>query len=281
MSSHSIHPAFDHVRLATLSDLPRIATVAAAGFFHSPTFQFQRPYYAQFVEDTLSSYWKEYHQEIQDAAVVVLVVEDLWDDSEHDSAYEALRTSPSYCARNGSQGRVVVGVCSIDLKPGSWRIGRFQPQINEELLQLYSAPNGLIRDMSPVAIKIYGEATAPAKAKYLAGNMRLSTLAVHPAYWQRGHATRLVSWCTSLADMDDVPIGVSAAPMGAAVAAKAGFEERETVRIRRSEVPAVPVPPNDAMVGDVELWIAIRPPSHSPSDSGTVSSESPVGDLKP
>jgi ribosomal protein S18 acetylase RimI-like enzyme len=31
----------------------------------------------------------------------------------------------------------------------------------------------------------------------------LSTIAVFPAYWRRGHATRLVSFCTQLADMDD------------------------------------------------------------------------------
>lgn len=54
--------------------------------------------------------------------------------------------------------------------------------------------------------------------------MRLSTLAVHPyvrervyfflrnvadkcsAYWRRGHASRLVRWCTYLADLDGVPV---------------------------------------------------------------------------
>lgn len=46
----------DNIRLATLNDLSRIATVAAAGFFWSPVFQFQRPYYAEFPEDTLFSY---------------------------------------------------------------------------------------------------------------------------------------------------------------------------------------------------------------------------------
>jgi ribosomal protein S18 acetylase RimI-like enzyme len=32
--------------------------------------------------------------------------------------------------------------------------------------------------------------------------MRLSTLAVNPVYWRRGHATRLVRFCTELADLD-------------------------------------------------------------------------------
>jgi N-acetylglutamate synthase-like GNAT family acetyltransferase len=33
--------------------------------------------------------------------------------------------------------------------------------------------------------------------------MRLSTLAVSPIYWRRGHATSLVSFCTQLADLDE------------------------------------------------------------------------------
>lgn len=68
---------------------------------------------------------------------------------------------------------------------------------------------------------MYNEATAPAKARYvnrsmvefcddvhrhLAGQMRLSTLAVHPGYWHRGHASRLVRWSTCLADLDGVPM---------------------------------------------------------------------------
>lgn len=36
--------------------------------------------------------------------------------------------------------------------------------------------------------------------------MRLSTLAVAPSYWRRGHASRLVSFCTQLADLDDAPL---------------------------------------------------------------------------
>jgi hypothetical protein len=46
-------PALDGVRVATLEDLPRIATVAAAGFFHSPTFHYQRVKHALYSDDTL------------------------------------------------------------------------------------------------------------------------------------------------------------------------------------------------------------------------------------
>jgi GNAT superfamily N-acetyltransferase len=128
--------------------------------------------------------------------------------------------------------------------------------------------------------------------RYLAGKMRLSTLTVHPAYWGRGHATRLVSWCTRLAgkavwfspvrnewlltilDMEGVAIGISAAPMGATLAAHAGFEERELLRVKSRASPDRP------SVSDVVLWIGIRPPSRSPSDTNTGSSDSPSSDAE-
>jgi hypothetical protein len=53
MPSIPVKPALDGVRLATPEDLARIATVAAAGFFHSPTFHYQRIYHAAYPDDTL------------------------------------------------------------------------------------------------------------------------------------------------------------------------------------------------------------------------------------
>ena len=43
--------------------------------------------------------------------------------------------------------------------------------------------------------------SADTVSRHLSGKMRLSTLAVHPAYWRRGHAMKLVSFCTQLADL--------------------------------------------------------------------------------
>lgn len=120
-------PPFDGVRLATTKDLPRIATVAAAGFFWSPTFRFQRPYYAQYPTDTILSYQKEYHSAILDPACIVLVAEDAPIESETESVYEALRVAPVYGhGKDASSRKVVVGVASIVIKPGSCYIGLFQ-----------------------------------------------------------------------------------------------------------------------------------------------------------
>ncbi|KAF2873041.1 hypothetical protein BDV95DRAFT_491126 [Massariosphaeria phaeospora] len=271
MSPKPLLPSFGHVRLATLEDLPRIAPVAAAGFFWSPTFQFQRPLHAKFPNDTIASYWDEYQAAIRDPGSVVIVAEDLVDEKEDGGVYEALRTASAYSACLVVGVQVVVGVCSINLRPGSPHIGQFQS--GSKLIQSTCSNSDkvltdLSRDVDDEAARLYNEATAPAKAKYLAGLMRLSTLAVHPTYWGRGHATRLVDWCARLADIEYVPLGVSAAPMGATVAAKAGFKECELVQVKRSEE-------EDA---EVTLWVAVRQPSRSRPTENTMQSETPPTD---
>ncbi|KAF2017330.1 hypothetical protein BU24DRAFT_343565 [Aaosphaeria arxii CBS 175.79] len=272
MTAERLGPEYENIRLARLSDLPRIAVVAAAGFYHSPTFRFQRPLHNihNWSQDTVLSYWNEYREEIHDPASVVLVVEDNRVETEQDHAFEALRASSLYSYGWNSDGaKTIVGVCGIDLKPGSSRIGEFQPEKPPQPKATCPTVN---RDMSPEALHTYSLATAGAKARYLEGHMRLSTLAVHPAYWRRGHATRLVNWCTSLADREDTQVGISAAPMGATVAAKAGFEERELITISATDVQRILTPATT--VGEVTLWIAVRRPSRSPSDAGTLRSNS-------
>ena len=57
------------------------------------------------------------------------------------------------------------------------------------------------------------------------GRMDLARLAVHPAYWRRGHAKRLVQWWVDLADHDGVQACVSAANMGKFVYQSVGFKQ--------------------------------------------------------
>ena len=102
--------------------------------------------------------------------------------------------------------------------------------------------------------------------RYLTGQMRLTTLAVHPAYWKHGHGTRLTNWCTRLADLDRVPIGVSAAKMGVKVFTKAGFQEEVRVQIEGYELPDESRDSfacnekEPANVASIELWIGVRCP---------------------
>jgi hypothetical protein len=114
MPLEPILPSFDGLRLATLEDLPRIATVAAAGFFHSPTFQFQRRRYAEYPDDTLFSYWEDYRTSILDPECVVLVAVDALVDVEESQVYSALKQAAAYMPGAGPLGlEVVVGVASV------------------------------------------------------------------------------------------------------------------------------------------------------------------------
>jgi len=107
-------PSFDRLRLATMEDLPRIATVAAAGFFHSPTFQYQRRRYAEYPDDTLLSYSTQYAASILDPQCIVLVAEDRLVDTEGGQVYDALRRAAAYIPGAGPLGvQVVVGVASV------------------------------------------------------------------------------------------------------------------------------------------------------------------------
>lgn len=77
----------------------------------------------------------------------------------------------------------------------------------------------------------------------------------------RGHGTRLVDWCTSLADIENVPVGISAVPNSVGVALKAGFIEQEIVHVEAYDIEL-----GDKQVRrveSVELWIGIRQP-HRP-----------------
>ncbi|KAF2036376.1 hypothetical protein EK21DRAFT_52303 [Setomelanomma holmii] len=262
-------PNIDGVRLATPADLERIALVAAAAFFWSPTFRFQRPQYRSFPADTVASYAADYGAAIHDPACAVLVAEDDLDSNETEQVYEALRSA--FCSP-GQRQRDIVGVCSLSLKPGSCYTGRFQPA-GHDRARIWPSGKDRRRDQSVEAMEIYASATNPVKLRYLAGNMRLSTLAVAPAYWRRGHATRLVRFCTQVADFDDALLGISATPHGMIVAAKAGFQECETICIAHLTVHEAREDSPEA--ADVSLWIGVRLPCNgSPCSSSASGTES-------
>jgi hypothetical protein len=118
-------PKVDGVRLATMEDLHRISIVAAAAFFWSPTFRFQRPRYREYPMDTIASYCREYEAAMKDPDCVVLVAEDTLDLEEVEHVYKALRGAWSL---QSAKKKDVVAVCSLNLKLKSSYVGQFQPQ---------------------------------------------------------------------------------------------------------------------------------------------------------
>lgn len=69
-------------------------------------------------------------------------------------------------------------------------------------------------------------------ARYLSQHIEVLSLGVHPAYWNNDCGHELVRWCIELADKDQMPLGVSCAPMGAKACKNLGFVEREVVTIK-------------------------------------------------
>ncbi len=75
-------------------------------------------------------------------------------------------------------------------------------------------------------------------------------MVVHPAYWQRGHASELTRWCMALAEVDHAGIGVSATPMGRKLFHHMGFKGKEVVEIKGY----------CGHPGSISLWIGVRDP---------------------
>jgi hypothetical protein len=158
-----LFPSVEGVRLATPDDLDRISIVAAAAFFSSPTFKFQRVHYRKFPSDTIASYFVQYEKAMRDPACVVLVAEDVIDEDESKHVYDALRESFKPVAL---RQRGIVGVCSIQLKSESAYTHKFQPP--DVLASIYGrlGVHDLERDQSVDAVEIYNAVTRPAKLEY-------------------------------------------------------------------------------------------------------------------
>ena len=162
-------PSVQGVRVATPDDLHRISTVAAAAFFSSPTFQFQRPFHQAFPSDTIASYFVQYEAAIEDPLCVVLVAEDTLEADEARHVYEALRGA--FSSQPPSQ-QGIVGVCSIQLKPDSCYMDQLhQTHKPDSPAANQHAVDDLRRDQSAEAVAIYNNVTRPAKLKY-AGSIR-------------------------------------------------------------------------------------------------------------
>lgn len=159
-------PLMGHMRLARVADLPRISLVAAAGFFHSPVFQYQRVFYADFPSSTVASYHSQYLSEILDPNAVVYVAEDEYDPSESGHTYEALRNISTDIWQPPASGKVIVGVASITFAPDSSRKGQFQPDGNNlDLPPRIGTDDGL--DLSSEGVKRYAETNSLPKKKYV------------------------------------------------------------------------------------------------------------------
>lgn len=52
----------------------------------------------------------------------------------------------------------------------------------------------------------------------------MERIVIHPAYWNRGHGTRVAKWGVALSDIDQVDQGVAATKMGAQLFQHVGYD---------------------------------------------------------
>ncbi len=60
-------------------------------------------------------------------------------------------------------------------------------------------------------------------------------LVVHPAYWKRGHGTRLATWPRDLSVLDKVPQCVSSATMSQPLFLSLGYRQLDTITAEGDE----------------------------------------------
>ncbi|KND87485.1 hypothetical protein TOPH_07896 [Tolypocladium ophioglossoides CBS 100239] len=221
------------MRLARLADLPRIGVVAAAAFYHSSWFAYERPYYNQYPLDTLASYRRSFLRALFDPDSIVVVVEDTLDETESNRVYNALASVyPPFDEQIPKdlldQGKAVVAVASFSLLPDSARHGQFQPEGDNPGVPETPVLN---RDKNAIASENMDKVLHPQEVETFKGRMVIDMMVTHPSHWRRGHGTLITKWFIDLARQDQVGLAVAAAPMGKVHFSSLGFKKAKTVEI--------------------------------------------------
>ncbi|KAK2595301.1 hypothetical protein QQS21_007016, partial [Conoideocrella luteorostrata] len=233
---------------ATLRDVPRIATVATAGFYYSPVFAWERRFHHQYPMDTFQSYEKMFADIILDPQHVTLVVEDTYNPSESEKTEPVIE--PDRKMPLPKQGNsVIVGAATWKLEPSSPRYGQFMNPADSNDPSL-NFDGGRSRDKSPRHADMLDDKCDAAEEKYFNGNQLVDMSVVHPAYWRRGHGTELVKWGKSLADLDYMAQGVVAAAMGEKLYMSLGYQKLDHVKVEDKDGPG----PHELSVGILKYF---------------------------
>jgi hypothetical protein len=117
-------PALGPLRLATSDDLQRLGLVAAAGFYYSPVFHYERPHHKSYPQDTFLSYEEQFGTALNSGDFVIVVAEDYCEPDE-DSQTEVTFPSERGWQPPAAGEKVIVGLASIRLARTSKRRGQF------------------------------------------------------------------------------------------------------------------------------------------------------------
>lgn len=160
-----IAPPLGALRLATLRDVPRIATVATAGFYYSPVFTWERRFHHQYPTDTFQSYSKMFADIVLDPQYVVLVVKDSYDPAEGDKSAATIAPDREMPLLQRGDS-VIVGAATWKLEPDSRRMGQFVPLTGpDDVPPSPPFDGGKGRDKSPRHASMLDEGCDAAEAR--------------------------------------------------------------------------------------------------------------------
>ena len=155
-------PALGSLRVAKMSDIPRIAVVATSGLYYSPVFGWDRQFHQVYPHDTFQSYECMFAKSIRDPECIVLVVEDKYVESESDKTGATIKPSESYSVPEAGS-KVIVGVATWKLEPGSARKGQYQDDLDSPENPVFDGGRG--RDKNPYHGKLLFEKCGDAEEK--------------------------------------------------------------------------------------------------------------------
>lgn len=225
------HPSLPpSTRPALPSDIPRLGLLFVSSFHYSPNTKWYRPHYPQYPEDMLAQYTAWSATYLQDPQYITLVTTDAFIPSERSKTEAHFPPGVTTClgeeVQAGDQVPVTIAIWKVGTERGrAWRRGA--GKILEGAV-FPAAPELKMRDWHQ------GHAEAmlgiEREAKERCGFDRLvelDMLVTHPAYWGRGHGSRMVRWGLEYSRLNGVGQGVTGPPMGMRVYLKEGFVERE------------------------------------------------------
>ena len=117
-------PDLGRLRLARIKDVPRMAVVATASFYHSPVFQWERPYHAAHPKSTFESYKWLLAEYIRKPESVVVVAVDEGEPNEDDYTGATIVRDSGDSSATGDKD-VIVGLAAYNLLPNTPRLGQF------------------------------------------------------------------------------------------------------------------------------------------------------------
>ncbi|MCJ1448074.1 MAG: hypothetical protein MMC23_008587 [Stictis urceolatum] len=212
------------VRLALPSDIPRLGLLFVASFHYSPNMKWARPLYPKFPEDTIAWYTTESRKFLLDPKYITLVATDAFDPDERsktDAHFPDGVKTMLGDVKPGEQVPVAIGVWEVGSERGrAWREAEGRVLEGKELP---GKPELLFRDRHQGHYDTLKEKVMASYEKWFKGLVELDMLATHPAYWGRGHGSKLVRWGLEYSRLNGVGQGVVGPPMGMRVYLKSGF----------------------------------------------------------